>query len=140
LKELSAELNWTANIWMGVSIEEERVAFRIRDLIEIPAKLKFLSCEPLIGPVETLYLEYIDWVIVGGESGPGARPMKKEWVDNIFQQCRQHQVKFFFKQWGRPNFNVNPEDPTIDKSHPKHAKGGCLFDGKVFHDMPPIAQ
>jgi protein gp37 len=138
LKELAPELKWTANIWMGVSIEEELVTTRILDLIDIPAKVKFLSCEPLIGPIKTLYLEHIDWVIVGGESGPGARPIKKEWIDSILRECKQHRVKFFFKQWGRPSFNVNPEDPTINRSHPNHAKGGCLLNGKVLREMPSI--
>jgi len=136
LRALSPVLNWTPNIWMGVSVEEEKVSFRIADLLATSATIKFLSIEPLIGPVETLYLDKIDWVIVGGESGPGARPLKKEWVISILRQCNKHKVKFFFKQWGNPKFNGNPQDPTIDASHPLHAKGGCQLNGKVYRDIP----
>lgn len=136
LRELAKEFEWTPNIWMGVSVEEEKVSYRIKDLIETPAAVKFLSIEPLIGPVENLYLASIDWVIVGGESGPGARPLKKEWVVDIFRKCKSAGVKFFFKQWGKPQFNANPEDPTIDKSHPQHAKGGCFLNGRVYREMP----
>jgi protein gp37 len=136
LKELAPSLNWTPNIWMGVSVENEKVSFRIKDLITTPAKTKFLSCEPLIGPIKNLYLSRIDWVIVGGESGPGARPMKKEWVESIYRKCAQRKVKFFFKQWGRPGFNEDPEDPTIQKSHPHHAKGGCQLNGEIYREMP----
>lgn len=136
LLEVSEKLNWTSNIWMGVSVEEEKVSHRIPDLIATPAQTKFLSIEPLIGPVESLYLDDIDWVIVGGESGPGARPLKKEWVVDIFRQCRQKKVKFFFKQWGSPNFNANPEDPTMDKEHQHYAKGGCQLNGRVYREMP----
>lgn len=137
LLELSSSLNWTPNIWMGVSVEEEKVSYRIRDLAATAAKIKFLSVEPLIGPVSSLHLEHIDWVIVGGESGPGARPLKKEWVIDIFKQCRSKKVKFFFKQWGTPHFNDNPEDPTMDKSNENYAKGGCQLNGRVYREMPP---
>ena len=89
LREISKELNWTKNIWMGVSVEEEKVSYRIKDLIKTPAFVKFLSIEPLIGEVKNLYLDNIDWVIVGGESGPGARPLKKEWVIDILRLCRK---------------------------------------------------
>ena len=136
LKELSPHLNWTPNIWMGVSVEEEKVSFRIADLIATKAKTKFLSIEPLIGHVENLYLEHIHWVIVGGESGPKARPMKKEWVDPILKKCKDANVPFFFKQWGKPKFNSNTEDPTISKEHPQHAKGGCHLDGQIYREMP----
>ena len=83
---------------MGVSVEEEKVSFRIKDLIATPAKVKFLSVEPLIGEVKNLYLKNIDWVIVGGESGPGARPVKKEWVERVLRECKKYDVPFFFKQ------------------------------------------
>jgi protein gp37 len=136
LREVAQQFDWTPNIWMGVSVEAEEYSHRIADLIATPAKVKFLSCEPLIAPVETLFLQHIDWVIVGGESGPSARPMKKEWVDSIYRQCRRSKVKFFFKQWGRPQFNADAEDPTIEKSHPQHAKGGCQFNGRVIREMP----
>ncbi|MCC6933023.1 MAG: DUF5131 family protein [Deltaproteobacteria bacterium] len=136
LRAVASELSWSANIWMGVSVEEEKVSYRIKDLINTPAAVKFLSCEPLIGPVESLYLEDIDWVIVGGESGPGARPMEKRWVDSIYRQCKKGGVKFFFKQWGKPQFNADIDDPTIDSMHPQHAKGGCQYNGRVIREMP----
>jgi len=100
LLEVAHELPWAKNIWMGVSVEDERVIHRIADLQSVPAKVRFLSLEPLIGPLENLSLEKIHWVIVGGESGPNARPMKREWVVSIFRQCRKNSVPFFFKQWG----------------------------------------
>ncbi len=85
---------------MGVSVENERVLSRIRDLQTVPAQVRFLSCEPLLGPLDDLPLDGIHWVIVGGESGPGARPMKKEWALSILEQRRRANVPFFFKQWG----------------------------------------
>jgi protein gp37 len=85
---------------MGVSVEDARVTGRIVDLAFVPAKVRFLSCEPLIGPLENLALDNIHWVIVGGESGPGARAMKREWVESIQRQCARKGVAFFFKQWG----------------------------------------
>jgi len=100
LKKLGKTLHWTENIWMGVSVEDARVLGRITDLASVPAHIRFLSCEPLIGPLENLSLKDIHWVIVGGESGPGARPMKREWVESIHSQCRRSEVPFFFKQWG----------------------------------------
>ncbi|WP_316837816.1 phage Gp37/Gp68 family protein [Pedobacter nutrimenti] len=139
LMEIANELNWTENIWMGVSVENEKYTYRIDDLSNTPAKTKFLSIEPLIDAVNTLDLQKIDWVIVGGESGPKARPLKKEWVDFIRMKCEMACVPFFFKQWGKPQFNVNPNDPTIDVKHPKHAKGGCELDGKIYRAMPKRA-
>jgi len=136
LVEVAQQLNWTPNIWMGVSVENEDYTYRISDLALTPARIKFLSIEPLIGPVYTLPLNNIDWVIVGGESGHKARPLKKEWVDYIKEKCKAAKVAFFFKQWGKPKFNVNQNDPTIDSKHPKHAKGGCELDGKIFRQMP----
>ncbi len=100
LREIAPLLTWTSNIWMGVSIENQDVTPRILDLRQVPAAVRFLSVEPLIGPLETLPLDGIHWVIVGGESGPGARPMQKEWVESIYTQCRTANVPFFFKQWG----------------------------------------
>ena len=136
LREVASELNWTSNIWMGVSVENEKVAFRATDLANTPAQIKFLSIEPLIGPVNSLTYENIDWVIVGGESGHKARPIKKEWVDTIRIKCKEKKVAFFFKQWGKPHFNANQQDPTIDREHPQHAKGGCQLDGKIYRAMP----
>ncbi len=100
LKSLANKLKWTPNIWMGVSVEDNRVYQRIHDLREVPSHTRFLSCEPLIGPVDDLPLRGIHWVIVGGESGPGARPMKEDWVLSIKDQCRTFGASFFFKQWG----------------------------------------
>jgi len=100
LRALSGELPWPPNVWMGVTVENAAVLHRIEDLRVVPAAIRFLSCEPLLGPLDGLSLDGIDWVIVGGESGPGARPMKIEWVRSIFRQCRNAKVAFFFKQWG----------------------------------------
>ena len=136
LLEFSSELQWTPNIWMGVSVENEEYSYRIRDLSQTPAKTKFLSVEPLIGPVTSLNLVEINWVIVGGESGQKARPVKKEWIDYVRLKCQEQGVAFFFKQWGKPKFNENPLDPTIEVGHPQHAKGGCELNGKVYKEMP----
>jgi len=100
LRELAARLPWPSNVWMGVSVEDERVLTRIDDLRQVPASVRFLSCEPLLGPLADLCLDGIAWVIVGGESGPRARKMRAEWVHSILAQCRRAQVPFFFKQWG----------------------------------------
>ena len=100
MRLLAPELSWPTNAWMGVSVEDARVTGRIADLQAVPATVRFLSVEPLIGPIDSLPLEGIHWVIVGGESGPGARPIKREWVDSIHRQCQEADVAFFFKQWG----------------------------------------
>jgi protein gp37 len=100
VRELASELPWPTNVWMGVSVENSKVIDRVFDLQNIPAYIRFLSCEPLIGEINGLPLEGIKWVIVGGESGPKARPMKKEWAESILLQCRKAGVPFFFKQWG----------------------------------------
>lgn len=97
---LSKELPWAPQIWMGVSVENEKYAYRIDDLRKTGANVKFLSIEPLLGPVKKLNLHGIDWAIVGGESGPGARPMNPAWVTNLRDQCLRAGVPFFFKQWG----------------------------------------
>lgn len=100
LRELAPSIDWPRNVWVGVSVEDERVLVRIDDLREVPAAVRFLSLEPLIGPLDRLPLAGIHWVIVGGESGPNARPMQPEWVQSIRDQCGHANVKFFFKQWG----------------------------------------
>jgi len=120
LLAVAPQLTWSPNIWMGVSVEDDRVVQRVRDLQHVPAAVRFLSCEPLIGPLDDLPLKGIDWVIVGGESGPGARPMKIEWVRSIFRQCRHAQAAFFFKQWGGVQ---------------KHRFGRELR-GKTYDEMP----
>ena len=100
LAEVAWMLKWPRNVWMGVSVEDSRVMHRVADLRSVPAAVRFLSLEPLIGPLHDLSLEGIHWVIVGGESGPHARPMQPEWVTSIFRRCRTAGVPFFFKQWG----------------------------------------
>ena len=99
LAELSPTLPWPQNIWMGVSVENQRWTSRIDDLRQTGAAIKFLSCEPLLGPLD-LDLDGIDWVIAGGESGPGARPMDGDWVRGVRDQCGETETAFFFKQWG----------------------------------------
>jgi protein gp37 len=138
LLELSPYLNWTPNIWMGVSVENQNFTYRIEDLLKTEAFVKFLSIEPLIGKITNIELNGIDWVIVGGESGRKARPIKKEWVDIIKMKCNFLKIPFFFKQWGKKEFNANPNDPTIDAKHIQHAKGGCQMDGKIFREFPEI--
>jgi protein gp37 len=120
LLELAPLLPWPSNVWMGVSVEDGKVTQRVRHLAATPAKIKFLSCEPLIGPLDDLPLEGIDWVIVGGESGRGAREMKEDWVQSIRQQCRANHVAFFFKQWGGVR-----KDMT-----------GRLLNGRTYDAMP----
>ena len=100
MAELAFHLDWAPNVWMGVSVEDARVINRVNDLQRVPAAVRFLSLEPLIGPIEAIPLDGIDWAIIGGESGPGAREMKIEWVRSIFKQCRKANTAFFFKQWG----------------------------------------
>lgn len=120
LKELAKDLPWPSNVWMGVSVEDERVLDRIDDLVQVPAKTRFLSCEPLIGPLGSLQLHGIHWVIVGGESGPGARPINPKWVHSILRQCRNSDIPFFFKQWGGVQ---------------KHRTGRDI-NGRTFDEMP----
>ncbi len=103
LLELDPLLTWAPHIWMGVSVESQKYAFRIDDLRRTRAHVKFLSLEPLLGPLPNLNLRGINWVIVGGESGPGARPLDSAWVIDIRNQCQKAQVPFFFKQWGGIN-------------------------------------
>lgn len=102
LAELAPSLPWPENVWMGVSVENQRFADRVDDLRQVRASVRFLSCEPLLGPLD-LDLTRIDWVIAGGESGPGARPMQLEWVLSLRDQCAAASVPFFFKQWGAHN-------------------------------------
>lgn len=120
LRELSGELHWTSNIWMGVSVESSDYTWRVRELQHTRAQVKFLSVEPLIGRIRRLPLRGIDWVIVGGESGPGARAMDPDWVREIRDQCLERDVAFFFKQWG----GVNKK------------RTGRLLDGRTWDEMP----
>jgi protein gp37 len=126
LLELAAHLPWPDNVWMGVSVEYQRWTTRIDDLRQTEAKVKFLSCEPLLGPLR-LNLKGIDWVIVGGESGHGARPMRADWARDIRDQCRTAGVPFFFKQWG-----------AYDERGIRVGKGraGRKLDGATWDDIP----
>ena len=127
LEELSGMLTWMPHVWMGVSVESEKYLYRIDHLRRTKARVKFLSIEPLLGPLGTLNLRGIDWVIVGGESGPGARPMSAEWVKDLRDQCRRAGVAFFFKQWG-----------GVQKK-----KTGRTLEGRTWDEMPattPLVQ
>lgn len=124
LKEISSILEWTNNIWMGVSIENEANKRRLFDLEDCHSLVKFLSLEPLLGPLPNLDLTKIDWVIVGGESGPGARTIKEEWVIDIRNQCINANVPFFFKQWGGVRKKEN----------------GRVLDGHIWNQTPESAR
>jgi protein gp37 len=119
LAELAPSLEWSENIWMGVSVESQKYTNRIDDLRQVPANVRFLSCEPLLGAL-CLDLSGIDWVIVGGESGVNHRPIQAEWVREILQQTRDNQVAFFFKQWGGKNSKA----------------GGRILDEQIWEEMP----
>jgi protein gp37 len=117
---LRLDLEWPPNLWIGVSVENARVLGRVDDLRQVPAAVRFLSCEPLLGPLDGINLTGIDWVIAGGESGPRARPMDPQWVADLRDVCHQAAVPFFFKQWGGRT--------------PK--AGGRLLDGQTYDEMP----
>ncbi|MBD2148764.1 phage Gp37/Gp68 family protein [Pseudanabaena sp. FACHB-1277] len=119
LEQIADKLTWSPNIWMGVSVESQRYVDRVNSLRNIPAAVKFLSCEPLLGSLK-LDLTNIDWVIVGGESGRNHRPIEKEWVEDILQQCQHKNVAFFFKQWG----GLTPKS------------GGKILNGETWQEMP----
>lgn len=123
LSRLSREIDWPPNVWMGVSVESSEYTFRIDYLRETRAAVKFLSLEPLLGPLPALNLQDIDWAIVGGESGPGARVMHAEWVISIRDQCLKANVPFFFKQWGGTN----------------KKRSGRLLEDKTWDEMPRAA-
>ncbi|MCL6591894.1 MAG: phage Gp37/Gp68 family protein [Firmicutes bacterium] len=122
LLDLSAKLKWTSNIWMGVTVENIDVLYRVDHLRQTGAKIKFISAEPLITGLSAINLNGIDWVIVGGESGPSARPMKPEWVTEIKDQCLEIGIPFFFKQWGGTN----------------KKKAGRLLEGRAWDGMPEL--
>jgi protein gp37 len=124
LEEESPRLPWPDNVWQGVSVENADFTFRIDHLRRTGAKTKFLSIEPLLGPIPNLDLTGIDWAIVGGESGPGARPMHKEWVEEILAQCESAGVPLFFKQWG----GVNKK------------KAGRELNGRTYDHLPVGAE
>lgn len=120
MARLAARFHWTPNIWQGVSIENNEVAWRADFLRRIPAAVRFVSVEPMIGPVDNLKLGGIDWVICGGESGAGHRPIRKEWVRDLRRRCRAEGVAFFFKQWGGYT----------------HAAGGNFLNGRIVQAFP----
>jgi len=122
VQALNSKLPWRSNIWMGTSVERADYLWRIDHLRNTDARIKFLSLEPLLGPLADMKLAGIDWVIVGGESGPGARPMQEAWVRNIQMQCRKANVPFFFKQWG-----------GVWKK-----KTGRILDGRTWDEMPIV--
>lgn len=117
---IADDLPWPANVWLGTSVESSDYVHRVRTLQKIPATIRFLSVEPLLGPIPRLPLKKIHWVIVGGESGPGARPMREEWVTQIRDRCIDQGVPFFFKQWG----GVNKK------------KTGRELEGSTWDEMP----
>jgi protein gp37 len=120
LRELAPSLPWPPNVWMGVSIENREYVQRAQDLRQTPAQVKFLSLEPLLGPLRELELTGINWVVVGGESGPGARPMDANWVVSVRNQCAHSSVPFFFKQWGGTN----------------KKKAGRVLEGRTWDELP----
>ena len=122
--QLDRRLRWTPNIWLGVTIESERWMDRLALLVQTGAQTKFLSLEPLLGPLPSLHLEGVDWVITGGESGPGARPVEANWIRDIRDLCLESEVPFFFKQWG-----------GVFKK-----RTGRTLDGKVWNQWPPVLQ
>lgn len=124
LAKLAPKLEWTANIWMGVSVEDSRFLPRVDDLRTVDAAMRFLSLEPLLGPLDSINLEGIGWVIVGGESGPGARPIEADWVRSIRAQCERAGTPFFFKQWGGTN----------------KKQAGRTLDGQEWNGMPEIVE
>jgi protein gp37 len=122
LTKLAPALTWPPNVWMGVSIEDDRYVFRARHLMTVPAAVRFLSLEPLIGPLPSLNVSGVDWVIVGGESGKRARPVSMEWIRDLRDQCLTNSVAFFFKQWG----GVTPKS------------GGRQLDGRTWDEYPDL--
>ena len=121
---LSDRLKWTSNIWVGTSVESNKYIHRIDVLKTIPASLRFLSLEPLLSDLPDLKLDRIEWVIVGGESGPGARPLKEEWILKIRNNCKKSSVPFFFKQWGGFNKKAN----------------GNLLQGEKYMEFPDVSK
>lgn len=122
LAELSPELPWPSNVWMGVTIENRRFVHRADYLREVPAGVRFISAEPLLGPLEGLNLDGIHWLIAGGESGPRHRPVKEEWVAELRDRCAAERVAYFFKQWGGA----------------RSKSGGRLLDGRTWDEMPAV--
>jgi protein gp37 len=122
LAELAPKLDWPSNVWMGVTVESNKHYQRIHDLAGVPATVRFLSVEPLLSSMQRMPLKNIDWVIVGGESGPFSRPMQGEWVRGIRSQCLAKNVPFFFKQWGGT----------------RKKEAGRTLDGRIWSEMPTL--
>lgn len=120
LSQLATDIDWPPNVWMGVSIESDHYTYRADHLRSTGAKVKFLSLEPLLGPLPSLDLDHLDWVIVGGESGPGSRPIEEAWVTDLRDKCQRAEVPFFFKQWG----GVNKK------------RSGRLLEGRTWDGLP----
>jgi protein gp37 len=123
LAKCARELTWPHNLWIGVSVENFEVLHRISHLKSVKAAVRFVSCEPLLGPIKNIPLKGIHWVIVGGESGPKSRPMKEAWVESIKRQCKEYGTAFFFKQWGGTQKKRN----------------GRLLKGRIYNEMPATA-
>jgi protein gp37 len=120
LLELSQKLDWPSNVWMGVTVESNKYVYRMKDLQRVPASVRFVSVEPLLSPLSNVPTDRIDWIIVGGESGPKCRAMKAEWVRAIREKCVSDKIPFFFKQWG--GF--------------KKSQSGRILDGRIWNEMP----
>lgn len=156
LSKIAPRLNWAPNIWMGVSVESARYSFRANHLRKVPAAVRFISAEPLLGPLPNLDLAGIDWLIAGGESGPGARPMHPDWAKELRDRCNGEDVAFFFKQWGAwaPNGESSAvpvaNDGVILDAMPKvktpgapvsmrrvgKGAAGRTMDGRTWSEMP----
>ena len=136
--ELAADLPWPPNVLLGTSVEDDRVTERIDALRRVPAAIRFISAEPIIGSVGEVNLDGIDWVIAGGESGPKARPMWAGWARDLRDQCVNADVPYFFKQYGKLSNNPDPSDPTA-KRNGGIAKGGRTLDGRTWDEHPPVA-
>ena len=120
LLQLSPELRWPQNVWMGVTVEDQNTVYRLSDLRQVPAYVRFVSFEPLLGPVKDFSLDGIHWAIVGGESGPRSRPIRVDWVKVLLSRCRENRVAFFFKQWGGTN----------------KSRSGRLLGGRTYDELP----
>jgi protein gp37 len=159
LAQIADKLEWSPNIWMGVSVETDKYAFRVDHLREVDAAIRFISAEPLLGPVPSLNLDKIDWVIAGGESGKAARPMHPAWARQLRDACRHAEVPFFFKQWGtwapappEARLSVTVEGELVQSDRlvgvpgapapvrrSSKADAGRLLDGRTWNEMPAKA-
>jgi len=130
MAKLAASLPRLPNVWLGTSVEDESVVHRIDELRRVPAAIRFVSFEPLIGPVGVIDLSDVDWAIVGGESGPRARPIREGWIDDIHDRCRDHGTAFFFKQWGAWG---------QDTRRRSKKRNGRIYRGRTWDEMPAMA-